>query len=116
MRFLTILRPAICWILTGAIFFASECLSAQDTLNISFGKITVRDFNQPVHLSDSSAGAIILADIGRSYYEANSAGSLGLVFTRFMRVKILNKNGFRIGSYEIGYNKSTFIKFYRRDR
>jgi Domain of Unknown Function with PDB structure (DUF3858)/Domain of Unknown Function with PDB structure (DUF3857)/Transglutaminase-like superfamily len=111
MRFFKILRPTICWILMGVVFFVPECLSAQDTLNISFGKVTVRDFYQPVHISDSSAGAVILADIGRSYYEANSAGSLGLVFTRFMRVKILNKNGFRIGSYEIGYNKSTLSNF-----
>src|SRR5579864_2062679 len=106
MQFLKNLRPAIGWILIGNIFFASECLSAQDTLNISFGRVSVQEFNRKLQLSDSSAGAVILADIGRSYYEANSAGSLGLVFTRFMRVKILNKNGFRIGTYEIGYNKS----------
>jgi hypothetical protein len=111
MQFLKNLRPTIGWILIGNIFFASECLSAQDTLNISFGKVSVQEFNRKLQLSDSSAGAVVLADVGRSYYEANSVGSLGLVYTRFMRVKILNKNGFRIGTYEIDYNKSALSDF-----
>jgi hypothetical protein len=111
MRLLRILPETVCLILMGIIYCIPEALSAQDTLNISFGSVSLEDFTRPVKLSDSSSGAVVLADIGRSYYEANSAGSLGLVFTRFMRVKILNKNGFRIGSYEIGYNKSTLSNF-----
>jgi len=111
MRFIKIQPGILYYLLTGIIFILPGLLCAQDTLNISFGRVSIQDFNRTVQTSDSSAGALILADIGRSYYEANSSGSLGLVFTRFMRVKILNKNGFRIGSYEIGYNKSTLSNF-----
>jgi hypothetical protein len=70
-----------------ALFFAAESLSAQDTLNISFAKLLCGTLAS-LSTIRFQCRSVILADIGLSYYEANSAGSLGLVFTRFMRVKI----------------------------
>ena len=44
---------------------------------------------------------MILADIGSTSFEGNNQGFFSLVYTRFIRVKIINKNGFDIGSREI---------------
>jgi hypothetical protein len=76
-------------------------VQAQDRSNIKFGKITPADFNLAATAFDSGANAIIIADIGSTTFEGNNKGSFTLVFTRFMRVKIMNKNGFDAGSHQI---------------
>ncbi len=50
---------------------------------------------------DSGANALIIADIGSTKFDGNHKGFFTLIFTRFLRVKIMNKNGFDIGSREI---------------
>jgi hypothetical protein len=87
------------------VFFYALCLqsvSAQDKSDYKFGKITASEFNLPVAKFDSGANAVIIADIGNTSFEGNNKGSFTLIFTRFLRVKIINKNGFDIGKYEIG--------------
>jgi hypothetical protein len=74
---------------------------AQDKTYYKFGKITAADFNLSAEKFDSGANAVIIADIGNSSFEGNNKGSFNLVFTRFMRVKIINKNGVDIGTQEI---------------
>jgi len=74
---------------------------AQDSLNIKFGRISIAEFSRTAPLTDTGASAVIIADIGKTYFEGNRKGNLDLVFTKFMRVKIINKNGFRIGDHEI---------------
>ena len=76
-------------------------LQAQDKSNYKFGKITPSDFNQTAAKFDSGANAVVLADIGSTTFEGNNKGYLNLVFTRFMRVKIMNKNGFDVGNQRI---------------
>ena len=76
-------------------------LTAQDKLNYKFGKVTAGDFNLKAEKFDSGANAVILADIGSTSFEGNNQGFFSLVYTRFIRVKIINKNGFDIGSREI---------------
>jgi hypothetical protein len=85
------------------VIFIHPALHAQDSLNIEFGKITIADFNQYVLKSDTGASAVIIADIGKTYFEGTNMGFLDIVFTRFMRVKIQNKNGLKIAKYEIGF-------------
>ncbi len=74
---------------------------AQKNSNIKFGKITAADFNLSASTFDSGAHAVILADIGTVRFEGNNAGFFTLIFTHYMRVKIVTKNGFEIGSQEI---------------
>ena len=50
---------------------------------------------------DTGANAVIVADIGNTRFEGNKKGFFSIVFTRFTRVKILNKNGFHIGDNQI---------------
>jgi len=83
-------------------------LSAQDTLDVKFGQISIADFNRYIPSSDTSAGAVIIADIGKTYFEGTNRGFLDMVFTRFIRVKILNKNALKIAKYEIGFYSNSF--------
>jgi hypothetical protein len=68
-------------------------VEAQKKPAYSFGKITPADFNLNLEKFDSGANAIIISDIGRTWFEANGSGSFTLIFTRYMRVKIMSKNG-----------------------
>ena len=74
---------------------------AQDKLDIKFGKINSNVFGPSAVKFDSGANALVIADIGSTYFEGNDQGYFTIVFTRFLRVKILNKNGFGIGDQQI---------------
>ena len=82
------------------LFFAAGVF-AQDKLDIKFGKINPGDFNLSADKFDSGANVVVIADIGNTSFVGNSKGFFTLVFTRFIRVKINNKNGFDIGDRRI---------------
>lgn len=67
---------------------------SQDKINIKFGKVTAADFDLSKQKFDSGASAVVIADIGDSYFEGNSKGWFGIQFRKQTRIKILNKNGF----------------------
>ncbi|HEY4154869.1 MAG TPA: DUF3858 domain-containing protein [Puia sp.] len=82
--------------------------NAQDKLDIKFGKISPADFDLSGEKFDSGANAVIIADIGNTSFEGNSRGDFTLIYTRLVRVKILNKNGFDIADNRIMlYHNST---------
>jgi hypothetical protein len=76
-------------------------VQAQDKGKYKFGNITPADFKIPVNKFDSGANAVIISDIGSTSFEGNTKGFFTLIFTYYMRVKIINKNGFKIGNHEI---------------
>src|SRR5688572_20279643 len=83
------------------------CLSvlqnfAQEKSKIKFGKITAEDFKQNVYSLDSSASAIVIADIGSTEMIGNNKNDFSLVFKKYKRAHILNKNGYDIANVEIG--------------
>lgn len=78
-----------------------SALFAQEKLNIKFGKITAADFNLSNQSFDTSAGAVVIADIGKSAFEGNNSGWFSLSFSKHSRVKILNKNGMDAANVEI---------------
>ena len=82
------------------VLFATQ-LHAQDKSTVKFGKISPADFNLPDLKFDSGANAVVIADIGNTSFEGNNQGFFTLVFTRFIRVKIINKNGFDIGNWQL---------------
>src|ERR1700753_121559 len=79
----------------------SERLEAQDKGKYKFGTITAADFNIPVEKFDSGANAVIISEIGSTSFEGNTKGFFTLIFTYYVRVKIINKNGIKIGNHEI---------------
>jgi hypothetical protein len=76
-------------------------LPAQDKSNAKFGKVTASDFDLSKYNYDSSASAVIIADIGSSEFEGNTKGWFSLLFKHFKRIKVLTKNGFGAGTVEI---------------
>jgi hypothetical protein len=76
-------------------------INAQDAKSYKIGKITVSDFNVPELKFDSGANAVIISDIGSARFEGNNKGYFTLFFTHYMKVKIINNNGFDIGKFEI---------------
>jgi hypothetical protein len=95
------MRNFKCILFAITTFFSLHSLQAQDKSNYKFGKITPADFNLAAAKFDSGANAVIIADIGSTSFEGNNKGFFTLVFTRFMRVKIMNKNGFDAGNHRI---------------
>ena len=79
---------------------------SQDKTAYKFGKVSPADFNVTAPASDSGASVVIIADIGSTSFEGNNRGFFVLVFTRYLRVKILNKSGFKIGERNIRLNHS----------
>ena len=83
------------------IFIASVFSFAQDKSNIKFGKVKPEDFAPTSYSVDSSADAIILADIGYSEMKGNNDGGFTLEFKNFRRARILRKPGYNVANVEI---------------
>lgn len=74
---------------------------AQEKLKIKFGDINPEDFKPVVYQVDSNASAVVIADIGSTEIIGNNQGSFSLLFKRYCRAHILNKNGYDIATVEI---------------
>jgi hypothetical protein len=71
-----------------------------------FGKISIEDLQKSAYAIDSSANAVVIADIGKSSIEGNTKGWFSLVYTRLRRVHILKKSGYSAADVEIPVYKS----------
>ncbi len=76
-------------------------VSAQDFENIKFGKISPSDFNVTATGFDTGANAVIIKDFGKTEFVGNGSGFFSIIFTRFIRVKILNKNGYDAADFRV---------------
>src|SRR5664279_1205602 len=77
------------------ILFTQSNLIAQDKSDIKFGKVKAADFDITSTLIDSSTNAVVVADIGKSVFIANTSElTFSLIFTEKKRIKIINKNGY----------------------
>lgn len=81
--------------------FTFNLIYAQ-TPKIKFGKLTPSDFQTSIYPIDTSAQAIILADIGSTEFVGNKKGGFSLEFKRFRRARIINQNGYDVANVEIG--------------
>ena len=77
------------------LFFLFSNVTAQEKLPIKFGKVSLSDFDVKSTLIDSNTNAVVVADVGKSEFMANTSDlSFSLVFSIKKRIKILNKKGF----------------------
>jgi len=97
---LIIMKRSKLLILLCSIFFVTNS-SAQKEPKFKFGSITAADFSTTTYEIDSSASAVVLADIGSTVFEGNNKSSFSLVFKNYRRAHILNKNGYDIANVEI---------------
>ncbi|TWV99625.1 DUF3858 domain-containing protein [Chitinophaga pinensis] len=73
---------------------------------VKFGKITPEDFKPTSFEKDTSAHAVVIADVGSSEYEVDR-DDLNLVFRQYRRIRIIDKNAYdeatiRVGLYHVG--------------
>lgn len=74
--------------------FLPVCLvNAQDKAPASFGKIKPEDFQKAPYRIDSSASAVVIADVGSTAFESGNDDFMQ-VYKIYQRVHILNKNGY----------------------
>ena len=84
-----------CLFILQSLLFLQTGIQAQDKLNIKFGKLSLQDFEITSPLIDSNTSAVVVADVGKSEFVANSYDlTFSLVFTQKKRIKIINKKGF----------------------
>src|ERR1700677_1775436 len=74
---------------------------AQDKIPIEFGHVTSKDFNISNFKIDTTANGVIIADVGNSSFEENDDGSFTIIYKLQRRIKIINKNGFDLGTIEV---------------
>ena len=90
-------------------YFAAMCLvflfshaTAQEKLPIKFGKVSLADFDVKSPLIDSNTNAVVVADVGKSEFIANTSDlSFSLIFSTKKRIKIFNKKGFNVATITI---------------
>lgn len=61
---------------------------------VKYGDVSEKDFSNKAYSIDNNANAVVIADIGSSNIEGNNKGWFSLVFKRYKRVHVLNKNGY----------------------
>jgi hypothetical protein len=84
-----------CLLLAGlCMSLVQTSATAQDKTPVKFGKVTPEDFNITAPGYDTSAGAVVVADVGYSSFDGNSKGGVTLYFNRSCRIKILKRSGF----------------------
>jgi hypothetical protein len=76
-------------------------LLAQEKSKIKFGNVKPEDFQTKVYAVDSSAEAVIIADIGSTELIGNNKGTFSLLFKNYRRAHILTKNGYDAANVEI---------------
>ncbi len=74
-------------------------LYAQDFETMKFRQVSAKDFLITAPQYDSGANAVVIKDFGKTEYVGNDRGFFSIKFIRFVRIKILNKNGFHAADF-----------------
>lgn len=74
---------------------------AQDYSKLKFGSVAEKDFSNKSYSVDTSAGAVVLADIGSSKVVSDGKDWFLLQFKHYRRVHILKKNSYDAATFEI---------------
>jgi hypothetical protein len=101
------------------LLFPALCYAQKDKLQksyLKFGDIKTQDFEPTAYEVDSSAAAVVLADIGESKFEGNNKGFFDIIYKHHKRIRIMNKNGFdeatiSIPVYHVGNDEEKIDDF-----
>ena len=89
-------------ILLSAVLLFSLATFAQKS-SMKFGKIDEKDLMMKNFEADTSAGALVLGDIGSITISYKTMLGFEVDYTRHVRVKIFNANGFDMANFKIPY-------------
>ncbi|MEO7176310.1 MAG: DUF3857 domain-containing protein [Saprospiraceae bacterium] len=76
---------------------------------VKFGDIAIEDFSKRYPI-DSNANALILYDIGSTEFQGNQNSWFSIVFSRHVRIKIIDKAGFDASFFVIPLYQQDFQK------
>jgi hypothetical protein len=88
-------------LLSALLCVYSNVFSQKKQAKSKFSEVKSEDFAPAVYSIDSSANAIVLADIGESKFIGNNKGDFSIEFVHQKRIRILNKNGFEQATIQI---------------
>jgi hypothetical protein len=93
----------LCLLIVCSAAFSQKGKNSKSTekCEAKFGNVTEKDFANKVYAVDSTAEAVVIADIGSSEIEGNNKGWFSLVYKHYKRVHILNKNAFDMANVSI---------------
>jgi len=91
------------------IFVVTTTLCAQQK-HQKFGKIKISDLEMTTYDKDTTANAVVLFNYGEAYFKVNSSGYGNDLYQEFhIRIKILNKEGFKWANEEIFFHKYQYV-------
>jgi uncharacterized protein DUF3857/transglutaminase superfamily protein/uncharacterized protein DUF3858 len=83
-------------------FSVNQIVNAQDKAPVTFGKVSLTDFELPKSkIIDSNTNAVIIADVGSISFIGSKTGWFIYVYKRKRRVKILNKKAIELATVKI---------------
>ncbi len=97
------MRAYLCFLLLMTFCLLYKDISAQEPEDIRTGKFSAKDFNVSSSLIDSSTGAVVLTDLGKTSLETYEYG-WRMVYKRVRRIKILGKSGYGAAAMTIRYS------------
>jgi len=96
------------FLLMFLLVFKLENIYGQQKVPINFGKVKAEDFNIHSPVIDSNTNAVVIADVGKSEFIANTTNlTFSLIFSLKKRIKIINKKGFEAATVTIPLYIST---------
>ena len=74
------------------------------TMDLSMNQVTFQDMTMKLYPKDTSANAVVLNELGQAHI--SDISSQGLIFERYMKIKILKRGGFDHGTFAIRLQKN----------
>jgi hypothetical protein len=100
------IRPSTCFVACW-LALSLPAAQAQNKLPVKFGRVTPEDFAVDAMSLDSSANAVIVADVGNASFVMNARHTIDIEFHRSKRIKILTTNGFDAATIAIPMSNSS---------
>lgn len=99
--------------LSAALLFSVTTFSQKSSMK--FGKIDKKDLIMESYKADTSAGGLVLGDIGSTVISYKTGAGFEVDYNRHVRVKVFDANGFdlanfKIPYYELGSTREKFTK------
>ncbi len=68
---------------------------------MKFGKIDKKDLIMESYKADTSAGGLVLGDVGSAAISHKKGSGFELEYTRHLRVKVFDASGFDLANFKI---------------
>jgi hypothetical protein len=87
----------------SALLLLLTVLCNAQEISREFGKVNIIDITLKEYAKDKNADAVVLYDLGKSYFFNDDVNGFKVIFERSFKIKIFKKSGFKWGEVEIPY-------------